>query len=180
MQINSFDIRDVKLFTPSVYRDERGSFLESYSKRNLLIAGFCEEFVQDNQSISHKNVLRGLHFQFPPYSQGKLVRVVRGAVLDVAVDLRKDSPTFGKYVAVELSAENNQMLWIPSGFAHGFLSLADDSVFLYKCTAYYHRESEGCILWNDPLLNIDWGITDPLVSLKDSQGMLFEYFSSPF
>ncbi len=180
MHIHTTAINDVKLITPAVYRDARGCFFESYSFRNLLIAGIGDDFVQDNQSVSHKNVLRGLHFQYPPYSQGKLVRVVRGAVLDVAVDLRKDSPTCGKYIAVALSEENNQMLWIPSGFAHGFLSLADDTVFLYKCTGYYNRDAEGCILWNDPVLNIDWGIHDPVVSGKDRQGMLFNNFTSPF
>jgi dTDP-4-dehydrorhamnose 3,5-epimerase len=124
--------------------------------------------------------LRGLHFQRPPYAQGKLVRVVRGSVLDVAVDIRKGSPTYGHWHASELNASNKLLMWIPEGFAHGFLVLEDDTIFQYKCTNYYNRESEAGIIWNDPDLNIDWGITDPIVSEKDLQGVRFRELKSPF
>jgi dTDP-4-dehydrorhamnose 3,5-epimerase len=125
--------------------------------------------------------LRGLHFQKPPYAQGKLVRVVKGAVLDVAVDLRKDSATYGQWEIVELSEENKLMYWVPPGFAHGFLTLRDETVFTYKCTNVYNKESEGSLLWNDPILNIDWGSTkDLILSEKDLQAPLFEHFNTPF
>lgn len=138
------------------------------------------DFVQDNESKSQKSVLRGLHFQVPPHAQGKLVRVIKGAVNDVAVDLRKHSPFYGKWVSQLLSEENKLMLWIPPGFAHGFVVLEDETIFSYKCTAYYHKASERGLRWNDPQLNINWGIQDPLLSEKDKNAPLFIDFNSPF
>ena len=154
---------------PAVFSDSRGLFFESFSAREFEKHAPGFTFVQDNQSHSSKNVLRGLHFQRPPYEQGKLVRVVKGAVWDVAVDVRPGSETFGKYFAEELSESNRLMFWIPPGFAHGFLTLADDTVFVYKCTGYYHKESESGIRFDDPTLNIPWNASDPLVSDKDKQ-----------
>jgi dTDP-4-dehydrorhamnose 3,5-epimerase len=136
--------------------------------------------VQDNQSLSQKGVLRGLHFQNPPFAQGKLVRVIKGSVLDVAVDIRKDSPTYGEHFSVELSEENKTILWIPPGFAHGFVTLEDDTIFIYKCTAVYNKESEGSLIWNDEDLNIDWRVVNPLVSDKDIQAGNFNDFTTQF
>ena len=168
------------LVQPDVFTDERGYFFESYQKEKFRELGISADFVQDNESMSMKGVLRGLHFQVPPFAQGKLVRVVRGSVLDVAVDLRKNSGTYGKWESVLLSAENKLMLYIPEGFAHGFLVLEDYTIFQYKCTNYYHRESERGIIWNDPDLKIDWGIENPLVSDKDLKGVFFRNYVSPF
>jgi dTDP-4-dehydrorhamnose 3,5-epimerase len=173
-------IPDVKLIQPDVYEDARGSFFESWQQERFLDAGIKEAFVQDNQSISGKGVLRGLHFQNPPYAQGKLVRVVKGAVLDVAVDLRSASPTFGKWVSQLLSEENRLMMWVPPGFAHGFITREEENIFLYKCTAYYNKASECTILWNDPQLNIDWGNENPLLSEKDLAGIKFSQLKSLF
>ncbi|MBX9851283.1 MAG: dTDP-4-dehydrorhamnose 3,5-epimerase [Cytophagaceae bacterium] len=152
--------------TPKIFHDERGYFLETYNDKIFRDHGLNMKFVQDNQSFSVKGVLRGLHFQRPPFAQGKLVRVMTGKVLDVAVDLRKDSPTFGKYESVILDSKKSNMLYIPEGFAHGFVAL-EESIFAYKCTNLYHKESEGGINWADPSLNIDWGIRSPIVSAKD-------------
>ncbi len=165
---------------PQVFPDARGYFYESYQKEKFRAMGIDAEFVQDNESLSQKNVLRGLHFQKPPYAQGKLVRVVSGSVLDVAVDLRKGSSTYGTWESVLLSAANKVMLYIPEGFAHGFITLEDHTIFQYKCTNYYNRESESGIIWNDPDLAIEWNATDPLVSDKDLKGLLFKDLSSPF
>jgi dTDP-4-dehydrorhamnose 3,5-epimerase len=159
MEIIKTKIQDLLIVKPDVFEDERGYFFESFSKEKFKALGLDLDFVQDNESKSQKNVLRGLHFQKPPYAQGKLVRVVKGAVLDVAVDLRAGSETYGQWEAVELSEENKLMYWIPPGFAHGFLTLRDETVFTYKCTNVYNRESEGSLLWNDTDLNIDWGVT---------------------
>ena len=169
MEIVSYPIQGPLLLKPRLFEDDRGYFFESYNQNNFIASGIDAEFVQDNQSLSSKGVLRGLHFQNPPFAQGKLVRVVSGAVLDVAVDIRPASPTFGQYVAVELSAENKYMMYIPAGFAHGFLTLEDNTLFLYKCTQVYNKESESGILWNDPSLNIEWGTVQPLVSDKDKE-----------
>ncbi len=138
------------------------------------------DFVQDNESKSQKDVLRGLHFQNPPFEQGKLVRVVKGAVLDVAVDIRKDSGTYGEWLSQELTEENKTMLWIPPGFAHGFLTLQDETIFQYKCTNYYNKDSEGSIRWNDPILKIKWDVVNPVVSDKDQDAPSFKDFSSKF
>lgn len=174
-------IKDLLIIEPKVFGDDRGFFFESYNQRNFAaLIGRDVTFVQDNHSRSAKNVLRGLHYQIQ-HPQGKLVRVVQGAVLDVAVDIRKSSPTFGQHVALELSAENKRMLWIPEGFAHGFLVLSETAEFLYKTTDYYYPEHERSLLWNDPVLVIDWKLqAAPALSGKDAQGKLFkdaEYFS---
>lgn len=173
-------IKDLLIIEPKVFGDDRGFFFESYNQRNFAaLIGRDVAFVQDNHSRSVKNVLRGLHYQIQ-HPQGKLVRVVQGAVLDVAVDIRKSSPTFGQHVALELSAENKRMMWIPEGFAHGFVVLSDTAEFLYKTTDYYHPEHERSLLWNDPALAIDWKLqTAPALSGKDALGKLFrdaEYF----
>jgi len=165
------DIPDVLIIEPRVFGDDRGYFFESFNCRRFAeLAGRHIDFVQDNHSRSVKNVLRGLHYQIQ-HPQGKLVRVVQGAVLDVAVDIRKSSPTFGQHVSVELTADNKRMLWLPEGFAHGFVVLSDTAEFLYKTTDYWFVEHERCIRWDDPLLAINWQITTPpAVSAKDAQG----------
>lgn len=166
---------------PSVFNDDRGYFFESFNQKKFEeTTGYDKTFVQDNQSLSHKNVLRGLHFQMPPYAQAKLVRVVRGAVLDIAVDIRKNSPTYGKYISLILSDQNNLALFIPEGFAHGFVTLEENTVFIYKCSEFYNKESERTIMWNDPKLNIDWNCKSPIISFKDQEGLGFEDFKSPF
>ena len=168
MEIIPTEIPDILIVKPQVFADDRGYFFESYNLEKFTAAGISAKFVQDNESKSAKGVLRGLHFQKPPFAQGKLVRVIRGAVLDVAVDLRQQSPTYGKWVAVKLTAENKWMCWIPEGFAHGFLTLEDDTIFSYKCTNVYNQASEGSIRWNDPALGIHWGTDNPNLSGKDS------------
>lgn len=163
------------------FHDERGYFFESFNlKKFQEQIGKKVEFVQDNISVSTKNVLRGLHFQAPPFAQGKLVSVVKGSVLDVAVDLRKNSPTYGEYLSVQLSAENGLQFWIPAGFAHGFLALEENTMFSYKCTNYYHPQSEKSLRWNDPQLAIEWGIEHPIISTKDAECDLFSNFVTPF
>ena len=180
MNILETKLPDLLIIEPKVFGDERGYFFESYNAETYKTAGLNNEFVQDNESKSDKGVLRGLHFQEPPYEQGKLVRVARGTVMDVSVDIRKGSATFGKWVAIELSERNKRMIWIPAGFAHGFVSLEDDTIFIYKCTNLYNKESENSIVWNDPDLNIDWGIDNPIVSEKDLKAKPFSDFISPF
>ena len=174
MQITRLAIPDVVLIEPKVFGDARGFFYESFNQRAFNEAtGTHHQFVQDNHSRSSKGVLRGLHYQIQQ-PQGKLVRVVQGAVFDVAVDIRKSSPTFGQWVGAELSADNHRQLWVPPGFAHGFVVLSETAEFLYKTTDYYAPEYERCIVWSDPDLAIDWpdvGI-DPLLSAKDSAGYL--------
>ena len=155
------------LLEPCVFEDERGYFFESFSQREFDEKIRRVTFVQDNQSKSSYGVVRGLHFQKPPYTQSKLVRCIKGAVLDIAVDIRKGSPTFGKYVAVELTEENRRQLFIPRGFAHGFAVLSDEAVFQYKCDNYYNKESEGSIAWNDSVLNIDWRIPVDRIILSE-------------
>ena len=180
MKLIKTKINDLVLIEPDVFPDERGYFFESFQKHKFRSLGIAAEFVQDNESMSGKGVLRGLHFQKPPFAQGKLVRVVRGSVLDVAVDLRKKSKTYGKWESSVLSADNKLMMWIPEGFAHGFLVLEDYTIFQYKCTNYYNKESESGIIWNDQDLKIDWSIENPVVSEKDLRGILFKYLKSPF
>lgn len=168
------------IIEPKVFGDARGYFMETWNKAAFAEVGIRYDFVQDNQSASVKDVLRGLHFQVPPHEQGKLVRVLSGSVLDVAVDLRKKSPTFGKPYSLVLTAASHRLLFIPPGFAHGFRTLEDDTVFAYKCTAIYHADSERTISWDDPDLAIDWGISTPILSVKDTQGVQFRDFDSPF
>ena len=181
MEFKKTEIEGLLLIEPKVFGDHRGYFFESFRQDRFEEAvGFPVNFVQDNESRSNKGVLRGLHFQKPPVAQGKLVRVSRGAVLDVVVDIRKNSPTFGRHYSVELTDENKRQLWIPPGFAHGFVSLTDDTVFQYKCTDYYSPENEGAILWDDSELGIDWKITDPAVSDKDKNALPLVKIESPF
>jgi len=172
MRVERTAIPDVLVIEPKVFGDQRGFFLESYNRRALeREAGIKLEFVQDNHSGSAKGVLRGLHYQVRQ-TQGKLVRVIAGAIFDVAVDIRRNSPTFGKWASVELSADNRRMVWIPPGFAHGFLSLSDGTEVLYKATDYYAPEHERCLLWNDADIAIDWPLHGaPLVSEKDALGV---------
>ncbi len=173
MEILRTDIPGVLRLRPRIFEDGRGHFLETFNEHSFKEAiGSDVKFVQDNESYSHRNVLRGLHFQAEPRAQGKLVRVVRGAVLDVVVDIRKDSPTYGRHFKQRLDGRNKEMLWIPAGLAHGFHALEDGTVFVYKCTDYYAPSTERTILWNDPDLAIDWGVTDPIVSEKDRDGVL--------
>jgi dTDP-4-dehydrorhamnose 3,5-epimerase len=173
MQVVSTSIPDLLIIAPKVFGDDRGFFYESFNQRRFTeLTGVTDSFVQDNHSKSARNVLRGLHYQIRQ-PQGKLVRVIAGEVLDIAVDIRKTSPSFGKSVGVNLSAENKKMLWIPKGFAHGFVVLSDSAEFLYKTTDYWAPEHERCIIWNDPDLAIDWqlGNATPLLSGKDQAGM---------
>ncbi|MGV3597058.1 MAG: dTDP-4-dehydrorhamnose 3,5-epimerase [Bacteroidota bacterium] len=165
---------------PKVFYDERGYFYESYNADAFKNAGIPDVFVQDNQSLSQKGALRGLHFQAPPFAQGKLVRVIKGAVYDVIVDIRKNSPTYGKHYGIELTEENFTMFWVPPGFAHGFVTLKDNTIFTYKCTNVYNKASEGGLLWSDPALGIDWNIEHPIVSDKDKVLPNFENLVSPF
>lgn len=174
MKVTPLAIPDVLLLEPKVFGDARGFFFESYNARTFAAAtGLRPDFVQDNHSKSRRGVLRGLHYQLPPQAQGKLVRVVQGEVFDVAVDIRRASPTFGRWVGAVLSADNQQQLWIPPGFAHGFLTLSETAEFLYKTTDFYTPAAERCILWNDPLIGIDWPQTgaSPSLSEKDLQGV---------
>lgn len=180
MEIVKTKIKDLLIIKPTVFEDDRGYFFESYNKKRFLKNGIDQNFVQDNESMSQKGVLRGLHFQKPPFEQGKLVRVMQGSVLDVAVDLRKSSTTYGQWESVTLSQKNKWMYWIPPGFAHGFVALEDNTIFFYKCTNVYNSESEGSIVWNDPDMNIEWQITNPILTNKDNAAPLFKYFDSPF
>ncbi|MFN5909767.1 MAG: dTDP-4-dehydrorhamnose 3,5-epimerase [Bacteroidota bacterium] len=175
------ELKGLFIIEPKVFVDSRGYFFESFHQERFNQAiGKEVRFVQDNESSSLRGVLRGLHFQYPPYAQGKLVRVIEGSVLDVAVDIRSGSPTYGHYFSIELSSANRLQLWIPEGFAHGFVALEDNTVFQYKCTDYYAPQHEGCILWNDQELSINWSIQHPIISGKDNNGLNFSQFSSPF
>lgn len=182
MNVINTDIQGVVIIEPKVFGDHRGYFFESFSEKDFAEAVGEVKFVQDNESKSSYGVLRGLHFQKPPYAQAKLVRVVKGRVLDVAVDLRKGSPTFGKHVAVELTEENHRQLFIPRGFAHGFAVLSDEAVFQYKCDNYYAPQSEGSVLWNDPDIGIEWGIPseDVMLSEKDRNAPLLKDLGDVF
>ena len=168
------------LLEPRVFRDGRGYFFESFNALQAREAGIACDFVQDNQSLSSRGVLRGLHFQAPPYAQDKLVRVISGAVNDVVVDIRKKSPTFGQHYIAHLSADNFRMLFVPVGFAHGFETLEDNTIFQYKCSNYYNKASEGGLRWNDPTLRIEWELENPLVSDKDQELPYWSDFKSPF
>ena len=180
MKIIKTEIEGLLLIEPKVFEDERGYFFESWSKDAFENAGLDINFVQDNQSLSSKGVVRGLHFQNPPFAQGKLVRVLKGSVLEIAVDIRENSPTYGKYFSIHLSEENKTMLWIPPGFAHGFSTLEDNTIFSYKCSGVYNKESEGSLMWNDTDLNIDWKIKNPIISEKDQNSELFSNFKTQF
>jgi dTDP-4-dehydrorhamnose 3,5-epimerase len=180
MEFVETKLKGVVVIKPKVFEDPRGYFYESYNQSTFKQAGLDLNFVQDNQSLSQKGVLRGLHLQNNPWAQGKLVRVISGAVFDVAVDIRKSSPTYGQWFGVELSGKNKWMMYIPEGFAHGFLTLEDNTVFSYKCTNFYNKASEDCLLWNDPDIGIDWNVTSPLLSEKDLQGKPLREFVSLF
>jgi|SRR5690554_3387663 dTDP-4-dehydrorhamnose 3,5-epimerase len=175
MEIKETPIKGLIELVPRIFEDERGMFFESFHEKHLQEAGINKKFVQDNQSFSTGGVLRGLHLQTAPFAQGKLVRVITGSVMDVAVDLRQDSPTFGEHWSIVLDAKRNNMLFIPEGFAHGFLAL-EDTVFFYKCTNYYNKASEAGIVWNDATLNIKWPIENPIVSEKDAILPTFQEF----
>jgi dTDP-4-dehydrorhamnose 3,5-epimerase len=187
MEIINTAIKDVLIIEPRVFKDARGYFFESFSQKEFdekvtPILGHSINFVQDNESMSRRGVMRGLHFQRPPFTQSKLVRCVRGAVLDVAVDIRKGSPTYGQHVAVELTEENHRQFFVPRGFAHGFAVLSDIAVFQYKCDEFYHPESDGGISILDKSLGIDWRISDAeaILSEKDTKHSLLKEFESPF
>jgi dTDP-4-dehydrorhamnose 3,5-epimerase len=176
LNIHETELKGVFLIEPKVHGDQRGFFKETYSRRNFLDHGLDLDFVQDNASLSSKGVLRGLHFQ-NPHSQGKLVQVALGEALDVVVDIRPDSPTFGRGESFLLSSENHRQLYISPGFAHGFLTLSEKALFVYKCTDFYHPESEHTLLWNDPALGIEWPDMEFNVSEKDQAGLLLSDFS---
>ena len=170
MQVTPTEIPDVLVVEPRVFGDHRGFFYESWNRRAFAAAGLDVDFVQDNHSRSTRGVLRGLHYQIR-HAQGKLVRVIAGEVYDVAVDLRRSSPTFGRHVAVTLSADDERMLWVPPGFAHGFCVTSDSADFLYKTTDYWHAEHERTLKWNDPALGIEWPVRDPVIAAKDAAGV---------
>lgn len=180
MEVVETGLNGLLLLKPKVFEDARGYFFESYNSNLFKSVGVEADFVQDNQSLSQKGVLRGLHFQNNPHAQGKLVRVITGSVFDVAVDIRKNSPTYGKWFGAELTEANKWMMYIPVGFAHGFATLQNNTIFSYKCTNFYNKASEGCVLWNDKDLAIDWRLTDPLLSEKDLNGTPFKEFDSQF
>jgi dTDP-4-dehydrorhamnose 3,5-epimerase len=174
MEIIKTPFEGLLIIKPAVFEDDRGYFFESYNKNNFLENNLEVNFVQDNVSKSRKGTVRGLHYQNGSKAQGKLCDVLYGKVLDISVDLRKNSPTFGKHFSVELSGENHLQLWIPVGFAHGFSVLSDEAIFKYKCTNFYSKENEKSILYNDPQLNIDWKVNNPIVSPKDLNAKLLE------
>lgn len=182
MEIKETEIPGVLIIEPRVFADARGYFFESYSEKAYKDAGITAQFVQDNESCSMRGVMRGLHFQRPPFTQAKLVRCVRGAVLDVAVDIRKGSPTYGRHVAVELTEDNHRQFFVPRGFAHGFAVLSDVAIFQYKCDNYYHPEADGGISILDTTLAIDWRIptAEALLSDKDTRHPLLSNFDTPF
>ncbi|WP_374950535.1 dTDP-4-dehydrorhamnose 3,5-epimerase [Mucilaginibacter sp.] len=182
MKFTETAIPGVLIIEPRVFTDDRGYFYESYSKSKWLDAGIDVDFVQDNQSLSQKGTVRGLHAQAAPFAQGKLVRVLKGSVMDVAVDARVGSPTYGRHIAVELSAANNLQIWVPAGCLHGFVTLEDNTIFTYKVTNYYNKASEVGVVWNDPALAVGWGIDerDALLSPKDQELPDFDSFRSPF
>lgn len=169
MNLETTGIKDLVVLTPTVFEDERGYFMETFNAKTLKDLGVTFGFVQDNQSFSKKGTLRGLHYQNPPFAQTKLIRVLQGEIIDVAVDLRKDSPTFGQHFEIKLTAENKKQLLVPQGFAHGFSVLSETAIVLYKCDQYYNKESEGGIRYDDASLNIDWGmdLKEAIVSEKD-------------
>ena len=181
MEYKKEEIEGLISILPSIFGDDRGYFMETFNQKKYQeIIGDHYNFVQDNVSKSAQGVLRGLHFQLPPFDQGKLVSVIQGLAIDVAVDIRKSSPTYGKHIKVILDSKTKNQLWIPPGFAHGFAALENDTIFCYKCTNFYAPEFEKSILWDDLELNIDWSIKNPTVSEKDQMAMSFKSFESPF
>ena len=174
MEVEKTKIEGLLLIKPTEFNDERGFFLETFNAEKYQNIIGDTIFVQDNMSMSKKNVLRGIHFQKNPAAQGKLVQVINGEVLDVAVDLRRKSPTYGLYQSFVLNNKNKHQLWIPEGLGHAFLSKKEDTILSYKCSNYYSSQNEATILWNDPQINIDWGISDPILSEKDKEGVLLK------
>jgi len=182
MNVKTTPIPGLLIIEPRIFPDDRGYFYESYNQKNYEAAGIKGDFVQDNQSFSQKGTLRGLHGQADPYAQGKLVRVIKGRVMDVAVDIRKASPTYGQHFTIELSGDNHIQFWVPPGFLHGFVTLEDDTIFTYKVTNFYDKASEIGVIWNDPTLAVGWGIDEReiLLSPKDELLPAFKDFVSPF
>ena len=183
MKVESLEIPEVKVITPRIFSDERGFFSETWNQRIFEQAGISANFVQDNHAYSREEgTVRGLHFQVPPMAQDKLVRVVRGAVLDVAVDMRRNSPTFGRYVSAMLSADNWKQMWVPKGFAHGYVTLEPDTAVVYKVTTYFAPGHDAGIAWNDPAIGIDWqlGTRTPILSGKDRDLPSLDHLYSPF
>jgi dTDP-4-dehydrorhamnose 3,5-epimerase len=180
MEVIKTNIAGLLIIKPDVFGDDRGYFFETYSNRKYAEYGIEENFVQDNISKSLKGTIRGLHYQVGDKAQGKLCHVIKGKVLDVAVDIRFDSPTFGQYFSIELTGEDKTQVWIPPGFAHGFAVLSDEVLFVYKCTNYYSKPDERAILYNDPQLNIDWKVENPIVSEKDLNAKLFKEIQADF
>ncbi len=180
MEVIKTNIDGLLIIKPDVFGDDRGYFFETYSKRKYAEYGIEEDFVQDNISKSLRGTIRGLHYQVGDKAQGKLCHVIKGKVLDVAVDIRFDSPTFGQYFSIELTGEDKTQMWIPPGFAHGFSVLSDEVLFVYKCTNYYSKPDERAILYNDPQLNIDWKVENPIVSEKDLKAKLINEIQADF
>jgi dTDP-4-dehydrorhamnose 3,5-epimerase len=180
MEVIKTNIDGLLIIKPDVFGDDRGYFFETYSKRKYAEYGIEEDFIQDNISKSLKGTIRGLHYQVGDNAQGKLCHVIKGKVLDVAVDIRFDSPTFGQYFSIELTGEDKTQMWIPPGFAHGFSVLSDEVLFVYKCTNYYSKPDERAILYNDPQLNIDWKVENPIVSEKDLKAKLINEIQADF
>ncbi len=180
MEVIKANIDGLLIIKPDVFGDDRGYFFETYSKRKYAEYSIEEDFVQDNISKSLKGTIRGLHYQVGDKAQGKLCHVIKGKVLDVAVDIRFDSPTFGQYFSIELTGEDKTQMWIPPGFAHGFSVLSDEVLFVYKCTNYYSKSDERAILYNDPQLNIDWKVENPIVSEKDLKAKLINEIQADF
>jgi dTDP-4-dehydrorhamnose 3,5-epimerase len=180
MEVTKTFIEGLLVIQPKVFHDERGYFYEPYNKKMFTEIGITEEFVQDNQSFSQKGVIRGLHFQNPPSAQAKLLRILQGSIWDVVVDIRKASPTYGKYFGVELSAENKTIFYVPKGFAHGFVTLEDNTLLLYKCSDFYNKAAEESLVWNDPEVGIPWKINNPILSEKDLNGKKLRDLNSQF
>ncbi|MEL6859695.1 MAG: dTDP-4-dehydrorhamnose 3,5-epimerase [Pseudomonadota bacterium] len=183
LDVQALDIPDVKLVTPKRFGDQRGFFSETYNKERFVAAGISANFIQDNHSLSaSKGTIRGLHYQRAPFAQAKLVRVLRGSIIDVAVDFRAGSPSFGKWVRAELSAENGVQIFVPRGFLHGFATLEENTEIAYKVDNYYSAECDGSVAWDDPFLSIDWGVStgSVVVSEKDARAPLFKSVESPF
>ena len=180
MKVFKTEIEGLLIIEPEIFEDDRGYFFESFNEQKYAEIGMTEKFMQDNQSCSQKGTIRGLHYQVGEFAQGKLVRVVSGRVIDYAVDIRFGSPTFGKYVAVELSVENHKQFWIPAGFAHGFEALEDNTVLQYKCTNFYSKQHERGIIYNDPEIAVDWKAQNPIVSVKDRELMFLKNIKDDF
>jgi dTDP-4-dehydrorhamnose 3,5-epimerase len=180
MQVTKTFIEGLLVIQPTIFHDARGYFYEPYNRKSFAEIGISEEFVQDNQSFSQKGVVRGMHFQNPPHGQAKLLRILQGSIWDVVVDIRKSSPTYGKHFGLELSAENKTIFYVPKGFAHGFVTLEDNTLLLYKCSDFYSKASEECLIWNDPDVAIPWKVSDPILSEKDMNGKKLKDLNSQF